>query len=96
MKPLIIVMLCVQAGIFLATAFAVLSARHRVDRPRPIWSSFAISLVIVASTSWRIADSHAGQPGADVVAFGAPFLLGMGIMALLLLIRQRRGLDVPG
>jgi hypothetical protein len=93
MRALIIVMLVVQAGIFLATAYTILFARSSAGRPRPIWSSLAISLVIVAATSWQIADKHFGDPGADVLAYCSPLLLGMGLMAALLAIRQRRGLD---
>ncbi len=92
MRAIIIVMLIVQAGIFLATAVAVLTARSTSGR-RPVWSTFTISLVIVSGASWNIGNSHAGQPGADVLMYGAPLLLGMGIMAALLLIRHRRGLD---
>ena len=51
------------------------------------------ALIIVAGTSWRIAESHFGQAGADILAFCSPLLLGMGLMAGLLAIRQRRGLD---
>jgi hypothetical protein len=51
--------------------------------------------VIVAGTSWNIGEGHAGQPGADILMYGSP-LLGMGIMAALLLLRQRRGLDGGG
>ena len=93
MRALIIVMLAVQVGVFLAAAWTILFARSAGGRPRPVWSSLAISLVIIAGTSWRIADSHFGQPGADILAFFSPFLLGMGVMAALLGIRQRRGLD---
>jgi hypothetical protein len=93
MKALIIVMLAAQAGIFLATVLAVLFARSSAGRRRPIWSSFAISLVIVSGVSWNIGEKHAGEPGTDILMYVAPLLLGMGIMAALLLIRQRRGLD---
>jgi hypothetical protein len=93
MRALIIVMLLVQAGIFLATASTVLFARSAAGRPRPIWSSLAVSLVVVAGASWRIADDHAGETGADVLAYCSPLLLGMGLMAAFLAIRQRRGLD---
>jgi hypothetical protein len=93
MRALIIVMLIVQAGIFLATAYTILFDRPAAGRPRPIWSSFAISLVVVAGTSWRIADDHFGEPGADILAYCSPLLLGMGLMAAMLAIRQRRGLD---
>ena len=93
MRLIVMVMLAVQAGIFLATAWTVLFARGEAGRPRPVWSSLAISLTIVAATSWNIAEDHAGEPGADILAYDAPLLLGMGIMCALLLIRRRRGLD---
>ena len=93
MKPLIMVMLAVQIGIFLATAYGVMLSRSTSARGRPIWSSLAIALIIVAGTSWQIAEKHAGQPGADLLAYGSPLMLGMGIMAAFMLVRQRRGLD---
>jgi hypothetical protein len=93
MKPLIIVMLCAQAGIFLVAAYTVMFGRPSPERRRPFWSSLGISLVIVGSTSWQIADKRAGSPGADILQYGAPLLLGMGLMAIFMLIRQRRGLD---
>ena len=93
MRAIIIVMLIVQAGIFLATAVSVLFTRSTAGSRRPVWASFAISLVIASGASWNIGNSHAGQPGADILMYGAPLLLGMGIMAALLQIRHRRGLD---
>ena len=93
MKTIILVMLIVQAGIFVATATAILFTPSHADRRRPVWSTFAISLVIVSGASWNIGNSHAGEQGADILMYGAPLLLGMGIMAALLLIRHRRGLD---
>ncbi|MEA3045579.1 MAG: hypothetical protein QOH47_3417 [Sphingomonadales bacterium] len=38
MKPLIMLMLAVQAGIFLVTVWTILFARPAAGRPRPIWS----------------------------------------------------------
>jgi hypothetical protein len=93
MKPLIMLMLAVQIGMFLVAAWTMLFVRPASGRPRPVWSSLAIALIIVAGTSWQIAEKHAGQTGADLLAYGSPLLLGMGIMAAFLLIRQRRGLD---
>ena len=97
MRAIIIVMLAAQAAIFLATVYAILFARmSQSGRRRPIWQSFALMLVIVSGTSWNIGNNHAGQPGADILMYCAPLLLGMAIMAALMLIRARRGLDGPG
>lgn len=93
MKFLIIVMLAVQVGIFLATAWTILFAPSTIDNPRPVWSSLAISLVVVAGVSWRIAEDHLGDSGADILAYGSPLLLGMGLTAAMLSLRHRRGLD---
>jgi hypothetical protein len=92
MKAIILVMLIVQVAAFVATATAVLTARSIAGR-RPVWSTFAIALVIISGASWNIGNSHAGDQGADILMYGSPLLLGMGIMAALLLIRRRRGLD---
>src|SRR5215210_3145457 len=90
MRPIIIVMLCVQIGILLATVFAVAVRQPTVARPVPVWSSLAVSLAVVGMTSNRIAEDHGGAPGADILAFGGPLLIGMGVMAALLLLRERR------
>ena len=92
MKTIILVMLIVQAAAFAATAVAVVTGRSLAGG-RPVWSTFTIALVIISGASWNIGNSHAGQPGADILMYGSPFLLGMGVMAALLLIRHRRGLD---
>ncbi len=94
MKAIIIVMLAVQALLFLITAITVVTARSTAGR-RPVWSTFTIALVVASGASWNIGNSHAGQPGADILMYGSPFLLGMGVMAALLMIRHRRGLDRP-
>lgn len=93
MKPLIMVMLAAQVVIFLVAAYTVMFGRSTAARGRPIWSSLAITLIIVAGTSWNIGEKHAGQPGADILMYGSPLLLGMGIMAAFVLLRKRRGLD---
>jgi hypothetical protein len=94
MKPLIMLMLAVQIGIFLVTVLTMtMRVRPAAGRPRPVWSGLAVALVIVAGTSWNIGEDHAGQTGADILMYASPLLLGMAIMAALMLIRQRRGLD---
>lgn len=90
MKPIIIVMLCVQAGILLATIFAVAVRKPTAARPVPMWSGLAISLFVVGMTSNTIAEDHGGAPGADILGFGGPLLIGMGLMAVLVLLSQRR------
>ena len=91
MKPIIIVMLCAQLAIFVAAAFAIALRKPTADKPGPIWSSFAISLFVVGMGSLQIASSRAGQAGADILLFGGPVLIGMAVMCLLLLIRDKRG-----
>jgi hypothetical protein len=96
MRPLIVIMLVIQLAVFLVTAATVMFGRASVRNPRrPVWSSLAISLLVIAGTSWNIAEDHPGQPGADVLAYGSPLLVGMALMAAFMLIRQRRGLDAP-
>jgi hypothetical protein len=92
MKAIILVMLIVQVAAFVATATAVLTARSIAGR-RPVWSTFTIALVVISGASWNIGNSHVADQGADILMYGSPLLLGMGIMAALLLIRHRRGLD---
>lgn len=93
MRPIIIVMLVVQAAILVVTALTVTTARSTPDRRRPVWSGMILSLAIIGTVSWEIGDDHMGDPGADVLMWGSPFLIGMAIMGALLVIRQRRGLD---
>lgn len=90
MRPIILVMLAVQAAILVATILAVAVRKPTATRPVPIWSSLAISLLVVGMTSNTISQDHAGAPGADILAFGGPFLIGMGLMAALMLIHERR------
>ncbi|MGZ8348241.1 MAG: hypothetical protein ACXWUP_14130 [Allosphingosinicella sp.] len=86
-------MLAVQIGILLTTTFAILFGRSEAGKPRPVWSSLALSLAIVAGTSWQIADGREGEDGTEVLGYGALLLLGMALVCALMLIRQRRSLD---
>jgi hypothetical protein len=96
MRAIVIVMLVVQAAMLLTVVWTMLFARPSAGQGRrPVWSSLAISLVIVGAASWNIGESREGQPGADIVMYIAPLLLGMGLMAALMSLRQRRGLDGP-
>ncbi len=92
MKTIIMATLLVQAVAIGSTARAVTTARSIAGR-RPVWTTYTIVLVIISGVSWNIGNSHAGQQGADILMYVSPFLLGMGVMAALLLIRHRRGLD---
>ncbi|MEA2998832.1 MAG: hypothetical protein QOK17_665 [Sphingomonadales bacterium] len=93
MRAIIIVMLAVQAAMLLVCAFTILKAKPRPGRPRPIWSSLAIALLVTASASFQIADHHRGQSGADILQYGSGILLGMALASLLVLLRQRLGTD---
>lgn len=89
MKPLIILMFCVQAFFILATVWTVLRGKAINARGRPIWSSLAFSLVLGGLVSLDIADKHPG-PAADLLDIGGGILFGMTIMSLLVLMRLRR------
>ena len=95
MKPLIMIALAMQVAIFLVTVFTVVVARPTAERSRPIWSSLALSLIVIAMFSSNLSERHEGVVGADLLAYGSPLLLGMGIMACLMQIRRARGLDRP-
>lgn len=92
MKPIIVVMLAVEAAMLVITCVTMLTARTE-QRRRPLWPGLAIALVIVAATGQRIGAGHDGQAGAGFLEAGATFLLGMGIMAMLMALRHRRALD---
>ncbi|HET7316123.1 MAG TPA: hypothetical protein VFI88_01700 [Sphingomicrobium sp.] len=93
MKAILIVILCAQAAIVLTTAYATVIRKPTAEKPHPIWISFATSLFIVGMASQSIAQGHAGELGADWVANIGLVLIGMSIMALLLLVRDKRRLD---
>ena len=57
MKPIIVVMLAVQAAMFLV-AVVMIGFAPATRRRRPVWPSIAISLVIAAATSYQIAGKH--------------------------------------
>ncbi|HEY1606531.1 MAG TPA: hypothetical protein VGF77_13140 [Allosphingosinicella sp.] len=96
MKPIIIVMLCVDAAMFLVTILTALKARPRPGRPRPVWSSLAVSLLITASVSFQIADKHRGSDGGELLEYCSGVLLGMAIFSVLALLRQKMGTDAAG
>ena len=93
MRAIIIAMLVVQAAMFLTTVYYVLFKRPAPPGGQSIWISLWMGLIIVGAASWQIGDSHLGENGADILVFGAPFIIGMGIMALLMMIRERRRLN---
>lgn len=95
MRAIEIVMLCVQAALVLAVVWTVLMARPKPGRPRPIWSSLAFALIVTAGTSFQIADRHGEDAGSRLLEYGSGVLLGMGLLSLLVLLRQRLGRDSP-
>lgn len=93
MRSIIVVMLAVQVALILVTAFTILKAKPSPGRPRPIWSSLAIALIITASTSYQIADKHRGADGGELLEYGSGLLMGMALVCLMVLLRQRLGTD---
>jgi hypothetical protein len=93
MKSIVIVMLALQVALLVVTAFTILKAKPSPGRPRPIWSSLAIALIISASTSFQIASDHRGADGSELLEYGSGLLMGMGLLSLMVLIRQRLGTD---
>jgi hypothetical protein len=93
MKPIILVMLAVDAGMILACAIAVAFAKSTPQRSRPQWPALIVALAVAGSTSLRIADRHAGQAGADILLSGGSLLFGMALMGAFVAARKRRGVD---
>jgi hypothetical protein len=93
MRPIFLAMLCVQVALVLVVAFTVLTAKPKPGRPRPVWSSLAISLIIAGGASFHIADRHSADPLSRLLEYGSALLLGMGLMSMLILLRQRLGRD---
>ena len=89
MRPIIVVMLLVDLGIVLATAFGVAMRKPTAERLRPVWYSFVVALLIGGSTSLNIAGDHVGKPGAEILAFVGPMMIGMAIMGALVALRER-------
>lgn len=90
MRPIIVIMLLLDLTIVLVAAYAVALRTPTADRPRPIWFSFIISLLIGGSTSLNIASDHPADSGADILGFVGPMMIGMALMAALIALRQRR------
>ena len=90
MKAIILIMLCVQAAMLIVTAYVVAVRRPTAARPGPVWSSLAVSLFVVGMSSNSIGSGHAGSPGADILVFVGAILIGMGLMAAIVLFRERR------
>ena len=93
MKPILILMLAIQVALLLITALTILKAKPSPGRPRPIWSSLAIALIITASTSYQIADHHRGGDGGELLEYGSGVLMGMALVCLMVLLRQRLRTD---
>jgi len=90
MKPIIIVMLCVQVAILVVTFYMVAIRRPTADRPGPVWSGVTTLLLIAGIGSNSIAQNHMGKPGADIVGFIGAMLLGMAVMSALILFSEKR------
>lgn len=90
MRPIILLMLLVQIAIVLVTLYTVAWRKPSPERPRPVWSSLAISLFVTGMASSGIASNHFGERGDDVVAFFSAIVIGMALVCLAMQVRERR------
>jgi hypothetical protein len=90
MKPIIILMLCLDAAIVLVSIFIVAIRKRTVAPQSSLWSSLATILVIAAVASSVISKGHTGTAGADVLGSLAAVLVGMAVMAAMLVFRDRK------
>ncbi len=95
MKPIIAVMLCLQAAIFLVTVCAVVFRKPTPAKPRPVWMIFGIALLIVGTMSMRIATRNDDAAGAEILLLFGPLLIGMALMSFLISVRSKREFDTP-
>jgi len=91
MKPIVIVMLLVDAAMLLTVIYSVVIKKPSPDKPEPLWRSLAISLLVAGMVSQRIGQSHAGGSGAELLQAAGLVLLGMAVMSILVSARKRRG-----
>ena len=92
MKPLVIVMLVLQATLLVSTVWAMLRPPPVSDPRGRIWTSLFVALLVPASVSYGIADREGGT-GAHLVEYGSGVLLGMAILCLAMALRLRMGKD---
>ena len=90
MRAIEIVMLAVLVAALLAAGWAIAMRRPSAERPRPVWTSLAFSLLVIAMASWNIGDKHAGDAGSELLRYGSPLALGFAIALLLMALRERR------
>ena len=90
MPSLTLLMLVVQAAIFLVAVITALTRKPGDLRTRRTWFSLAFPMIVVAGASWGIADDHAADRYAGWLAIGAPILMGMAIAFALMAIREKR------
>ena len=90
MRPIEIVMLAVLVAALGSSAFAVVLRRPTPERPRPLWTSLGVSLLLISAVAWNIADGHDGDLGARLLHYGSPVALGFGLAMMLLAVRERR------
>ena len=88
MPAIIILMLVLDAAVIIMVAWAI--EKDSLGGRPLAWSSLAVTLMICAAASFSIGNGRAGQEGADFLEFASPVLLGMGLMAIFLAIRQRK------
>lgn len=93
MRPIFIVMFLVDVAMFAAIAYAVAIRKPSVERPRPLWRSLAMPMLVAGMVSSRIAGDHPDTLGAEFLQNVGLIYIGMALMTVLVALRQRRGLD---
>ncbi|TFI59441.1 hypothetical protein E2493_04410 [Sphingomonas parva] len=88
MKPILILMLAVDAAIFLLAVYDVVFARGAADRRN--WSRFTLPLMIGGIASIQVGERHAGVAAAEVLPFFGALLLGMAVMSILVRLGEGR------
>ena len=85
MTPIVQLVLCVAGANFLMTA--VLVARQKAP---PGWSNLSVSHFAVGTILIAISEHNSADSGADLLRFFGGVAIGMGLMAVLMMIREAR------
>lgn len=92
MEAMLIISLCAEIAMLVAIAYCVAVEKPTAAKSRQFWITIAATTFVVAIASVADSQRHPG-PGANLVADFGLVLIGVALLALLLAVRGRRGLD---